>query len=67
MAPLPGPPRPGPVQDHPAQSAGVDSGRIREEISTLLMRIDAEPGVSTELFESAHEVLLRALDTVDRA
>ncbi len=33
----------------------------------LLGRIDAGPGASTELFESAHEVLLRALGTVDRA
>lgn len=33
----------------------------------LVDRIDAEPGATTELFESAHELLLRALGTVDRA
>lgn len=69
VAAKPAPPLPDPSRATAMAppAPGAEPERIREEVSTLLLRIDAEPGVSTELFEAAHEVLLRALGTVDRA
>ncbi len=60
---LPTPPTPG---EHLGR-AGADPTALRSDVLALLERIEEQPGAATELFESAHEVLLRALATVDRA
>lgn len=80
-APSPGPPKPGPRQDvgtaaeelSGAHSSALvaDTELFRGEIEGILAAIEAgdvgQPGGAADLFESAHEVLLRALGTVDRA
>ena len=66
--PGPGPLRHGPGQGSQGPTAGgAEPIALRSEIMALLDRIDTRSGPSTDLFESAHEVLLRALGTVDRA
>ena len=67
--PSPGPrPTPGPIgADAQRTAAETDPARLRTQVQELVDRIDAETGAPTELFESAHELLLRALGTVDRA
>ncbi|MEE2034569.1 hypothetical protein [Rhodococcus chondri] len=66
-------PRPG--QHLPGSHPGVDPARIHVEVDELLTRIResghaADPAAviagQAELFEQAHEVLVRALSTVDK-
>lgn len=61
--------KPGPIGNAAGGAAvpAMAPEQLRSEIITLLGRIDGEPGVPTEIFEAAHEMLLRALGTVDRA
>lgn len=80
-APRPAPPKPGPAPalGPPAvDRRSADSGQavsdtelVQGEIERILASIEAGDGGQTagvaELFESAHEVLLGALGTVDRA
>lgn len=62
-------PKPGPAGANAGQAppAAVIPDEIRAEITELMGRVEDGPEIPTEIFESAHNVLLRALGTVDRA
>ena len=76
-APIPGPPKPalGPpaanLKTADSGETGIDTDLVHGEIDRILASIEAgdagQTGGVADLFEAAHEVLLRALGTVDRA